>query len=170
MRKTCRSSLLSIRFVPLFALPSPALPIESTITRGRIITAITDCGVTDCRNKHKSALLSGWTDGQRRNPRRFFALCAARDTGRGSGIEHGSSRAIDVCRGRLDVSVDELSLFFGESVVTITSSRFHSRSRAHRTQALTPSGIFRWEAPRFCYQVPSDLPRSQIFWHIKFSL
>lgn len=32
---------------------------------------------------------------------------------------------------KLGVSVDELSLFFGESVVTITSSRFHPRSRAH---------------------------------------
>lgn len=55
------------------------IPIESAITRGRIITAITDREVTDCRNKHKPAPLSD---------RLAVVLCCARaapDTVVGTG-------------------------------------------------------------------------------------
>jgi len=67
-------------------------------------------GVTDCRNKYKPAPLSAAVHSR--------ARARTRD---------GS--ASDRCN--LAISVDELSLFFGESVVTITSSRFHSRPRAY---------------------------------------
>lgn len=39
-------------------LPPRSLPIASAIMCSRIITAITDRGVTDCRNKHKPAPLN----------------------------------------------------------------------------------------------------------------
>lgn len=55
--------ILSSFFAFFFLFPFEFFPrcstslvlIESAIMRGRIITAITDRGVTDCRNKHKPA-------------------------------------------------------------------------------------------------------------------
>lgn len=55
------SFLPSLDLSPYFSSSSSffsSITIESTITRGRIITAITNRGVTDCRNKHKPAPLS----------------------------------------------------------------------------------------------------------------
>lgn len=54
------SFLPSLDPFPYFSFSSLffSITIESTITRGRIITAITNRGVTDCRNKHKPAPLS----------------------------------------------------------------------------------------------------------------
>lgn len=107
----------SVPFLP--SLPSSSFPHYPQIddyARGRIITAITDRRVTDCRNKHKPALLNDPRDG---SP---FGMRGASDTV--VVTNDSSGRAVCAALGGR-----ELSLFFGKSVVTITSS--HSRSRAH---------------------------------------
>lgn len=117
------------RFSPSSSCPisvrSASLSVESTITGGRIITAITDRGVTDCWNKHKPAPLSDGALAAR------FSRLYVRGVLDWMLIRYSSNRTVATGAACARWVYQWTSSLCSSASITIISNRFHSRPQVY---------------------------------------